>query len=104
MAARRGSTEKFAVNDLVLEGEVDFTVNAPSRFSLPPASGGFADRRFGHAGAVVIGRVHALEGGGTKSGWQAANRRVRQDLDASVWPFKTKLRNRSEESRVVRSE
>jgi hypothetical protein len=34
--------------------------------------------------AVVIGRVHALEGGGTKSGWQAANRGVGQDLDASV--------------------
>jgi hypothetical protein len=34
--------------------------------------------------AVVIGRVHALEGGGTKSGWKAANRRVGQDLDASV--------------------
>jgi hypothetical protein len=33
---------------------------------------------------VVIGRVHALAGGGTKSGWQAANRRVGQDLDASV--------------------
>jgi hypothetical protein len=33
---------------------------------------------------VVIGRVHALEGGGTKSGWQAANRGVGQDLDASV--------------------
>ena len=34
--------------------------------------------------AVVIGRVHALEGGGTKSGWQAAHRGVGQDLDASV--------------------
>jgi hypothetical protein len=34
--------------------------------------------------AVVIGRVHALEGGGTKSGWKAANRGVGQDLDASV--------------------
>jgi hypothetical protein len=33
---------------------------------------------------VMIGRVHALEGGGTKSGWQAANRGVGQDLDASV--------------------
>ena len=33
---------------------------------------------------VVIGRVHALEGGGTKSGWKAANRGVGQDLDASV--------------------
>src|ERR1039458_1280363 len=35
-------------------------------------------------GPVVIGRVHALPGGGTTSGWQAANRRVGQDLDASV--------------------
>jgi len=33
---------------------------------------------------VVIGRVHALEGGGPKSGWEAANRGVGQDLDASV--------------------
>lgn len=37
-----------------------------------------------HVDSVVIGRVHALAGGGTKSGWQAANRRVGQDLDASV--------------------
>jgi hypothetical protein len=51
--------------------------------------------------AVVIGRVHALEGGGTKSGWQAANRRVGQDLDASVWPFKTKLRHPDRASAMV---
>jgi hypothetical protein len=50
---------------------------------------------------VVIGRVHALEGGGTKSGWQAANRRVGQDLDASVWPFKTKLRHPDRASAMV---
>lgn len=37
-----------------------------------------------HCSPVVIGRVHALPGGGTTSGWQAANRRVGQDLDASV--------------------
>src|ERR1039457_7640479 len=51
--------------------------------------------------AVVIGRVHALEGGGTKSGWKAANRRVGQDLDASVWPFKTKLRHPDRASAMV---
>ena len=33
---------------------------------------------------LVIGRVHVLPSGGTESGWQAANRSVGQNLDASV--------------------
>ena len=37
-----------------------------------------------HPAPVVIGRVHAPAGGGTELGWQAANRRVGQELDASV--------------------
>src|ERR1019366_1366093 len=58
-------------------------------------------RSYSPSSPVVIGRVHALAGGGTKSGWQAANRRVGQDLDASVWPFKTKLRHPDRASAMV---